>query len=228
MSCRYSILDFGHPRREERIGRVALVQALQQRERPRRLPLVPEIDDVQLVVGLALQQRPRLRARASLAGLPAIAAGQQQEEAQELCRRRRDVGVVLVQAEAELGVLELADRAPARVRALLDALAVARRGELLVPQHAPLHARAVGAAQVEPRLRVVGRSRPSRPRRRGSPRRPRSRTRRRARVLSGSSWMRHQSAVASRTLAGLAAAPVGTRARARRSTWSNRASRMKS
>ena len=131
---------------------------MQQLDGALGLPLVPEIDDVELVVGLALHQ-PAAAARAQHLAQPlfAIAARQQQQEAQEARRRRRDVGVVLVHAEPEVGVVQAGLERDGALQRLLDPFAVARGGELLAAQHPPLHARAVGAAEVEPGLGILRR-----------------------------------------------------------------------
>ena len=81
--------------------------ASQQVDRARRLVLVPEIDDRELVVRLALQQpAPRPGAQHLLEPDLAVAARQQQQEAEHPRRRRRDVGVVLVHPHPEVGVVE--------------------------------------------------------------------------------------------------------------------------
>ena len=65
---------------------------------------------------------------------------------------RRDVGVVLVEPEPELRVVERRIEGERLIERLLDPFAVARRGDVLSAQHAQLDARAVGAADVEPRF----------------------------------------------------------------------------
>ena len=104
---------------------------------------VPEINDLQLVVRFPLQQpaaRPRAQHLREPFGL--VAAGKHQEEAQDLRRRRRDVGVVPVEPDAEVGVVEVGVERDRSFERRLDALAVAGGRQLLVAQHPPLHARA--------------------------------------------------------------------------------------
>ncbi len=85
----------------------------------------------------------------------AIAAGQQQQEAQEPEDRRRDAGVVAVHADAELGVVHRRIERQRLLERLLDPLAVAGGGEPLDAVDAELRAHAVGGAEVEPGLGAV-------------------------------------------------------------------------
>jgi hypothetical protein len=163
------VLNLGDLRQVERIARVTGLQTGEQLDGAAGLPLVPQIDDVQLEIGLALEQaaaapRPQHLAQPLLA----VAAGEQQQEAQEPRRRRRYVGVVLVHAEAEVGVVQARLEGDGSLHRFFDLLAVTRRGELFAAQHPPLHARAEGPAQVEPGFRVL--RRPLRPRFRGADR----------------------------------------------------------
>ena len=156
-------------------------------QRPWRLPLVPEIDDVELVVGLALQQPAAVaRAQHLIESFLAVAAGQQQEEAEELGRRGRHVGVVPCTCRCRSRRPRASgSSATARSSATLMFLPSRAAASFSFLQDAPLDPRGIGATEVEPGLGVVGRSRRSRLRRHGSRDRRRSRTRRRAPRLSG-------------------------------------------
>ena len=181
---------------------------------------------MQLVVGLAAEQRAVIAGRDHVAQtLRPVAAGQQQEEAEELGHGRRDVRVVLVEPDAEARVLELRIERERVLERLLDPLAVARRGEPLDAQHAPLHARAVGAAEVEPGLGAAGLAhRPRLGRRDGRVDLARELARR-ARCCRD----RAGSATRARSRRGAGtrrAAPGGTRAPSRRPASSKRASRI--
>ena len=134
-----------------RVARMPRAQAREQLERPLRLLLVPEIDDVELVVGLAAQRAARRRApAASPEPLHAVAARQEQQPAQHLGRGGRHVGVVVVQADAEVRVLQLGSSASARSSASLIRLPSRAAASVCAAQHPPLRAGAVRAAQVEP------------------------------------------------------------------------------
>ncbi len=90
-----------------RIVRVALRQGRRQFEGPPRLLLVPEIHDLQLVVGFAAQQLAGgARPQHLLKTLLAIPAGQEEEPAQHPRRPWRHRRVVVVHADPEIGVLK--------------------------------------------------------------------------------------------------------------------------
>ena len=82
-SCMYTSWTCGDELREERVPRMAIAQLRQQLERALRLLLVPEIDEVQLVVGLVAKQRAVLaRAQHLLHPLGPVPARQQQQPPQ--------------------------------------------------------------------------------------------------------------------------------------------------
>ena len=56
------VLHLGDALEEQRVGGIARVELAQQLERARRLLFVPEINQMELVVGLALSSTPRWRA----------------------------------------------------------------------------------------------------------------------------------------------------------------------
>ncbi len=150
------LLDLCDALLEERVARVAGMQALQHLEAALRLLLVPQIDPVQLVVRLAAQQRTVFAREQHVAQpLDPVTAGQQQQEAQEPGGSRRDIRVVLVETDPEARVVEGRVECKRLLERLLDPLAVASGRHALGTQHPPLHARAVGSSQVEPRFRAV-------------------------------------------------------------------------
>ena len=178
---------------------------------------------MQLVVGLAAQQRAALaRAAAFAAGPPsgrrraAAAASAGSSPPPARCRRSSGRGRCRSARRAELG-----SSASALLERLLDPLAVARGGEPLAAQHPPLHARAVRRAEVEPRLGALRLALGPRPRGRDRRVDLRARTRRRAPCSRSSSWICHQSAGDVEQLAGLrrrrAARPRRSRRPPRRS-----------
>ena len=153
------ILNLGHLRDEEWVGGIPFVKRLQQLEGTRRLPLVPEVDHVQLIVGLALQQAPAIAcAQHLIEAFLAVAPRKEHQEAQELGRRRRDVGIVLVQADTEIRILERRVELDRTLERDLDRFAVARSRQFFIAQDAPLDACCVGATVVEPRLGILGRA----------------------------------------------------------------------
>ena len=88
--------------------------------------------------------------------LDPVAAGQPEEPAEHLQDRRRDVGVVPIQAEARVGVVETRVQGQRLLQRLLDPLAVAGGGQELEALAVVLDAHAVRRAQVEPRLGAPG------------------------------------------------------------------------
>ena len=105
---------------KERIARIVLLQAAQQIERPRGLALVPQVDQVELIVRLALEQAAAVpRAQHLREPFRLVPARQHEEEAQNLGRRRRDVRVVLVEPDAEVRILEAGRSSIARSSACL-------------------------------------------------------------------------------------------------------------
>ena len=147
------LLHGGELRGEEGVARIPVTERLENRDREIGAPLVPEIDDLELIGRLPLEQ-----AAAGAGALDPgesfglVAAGQHQQEAQHFGAAGGDVGVVLVEAVAEICVVEVGVERDGAIERLLDAFAVARGTELLVAQHAPLHARRVGRPDVEMRL----------------------------------------------------------------------------
>ena len=165
-----------------------------ERQRVDQAPLVPEIDQVQLIRRLRRATSwPRSRASIDLPQtLDAVATGQQQQPAQHAQRRRRDVGVVAVHADAELRVVHAGIERQRALERVLDALAVARGGQPLARA-----ARATARARRTPRR---GRTTPRPAPARASSTRSAAAIARSTRVendassrrLSGSSAMRHQ------------------------------------
>ena len=228
MSCWYSSWISAIWAEEERIGGVALVEPLSSAQRPWRLPLVPQVDDVKLVVGLALQQPPAV-ARAQHLLEPFLpvaaraAAGRSGETLPPPAPRRRRY---LYMPMPKYASSRFGSSATARSSATLMFLPsrAAASFSSLRTRHCT-RAR-VGAAEVEPGLGVSGdRSRPVL----GGVDGPIDRGRELGveRSLSGSSRIRHHRAVAASTSqASGGAGPQARRSSA--STWSKRASRMKS
>ena len=114
---------------------------------------------MELVVGLALEQAAAVAGAQHLGEpflpccRPAAAAG----SAAPWPRSARCPRRYLVQADAEVGVLEPGRQLDGALERLLDPLAVARRGDAFLAQHSPLHPRRIRASQIEPRLGIIGR-----------------------------------------------------------------------
>ena len=82
---------------------------------------------MELVVRFALQELAAAsRPQHLLEALAPVTARQQQKKSKEFCRRRRDVGVVLVHADAKVGILECGIEFDGAFERQLDALAIAR------------------------------------------------------------------------------------------------------
>ncbi len=83
-----------------RVARMPIAKTAQQRQRVLWLLLVPEIDQMELVVGLVSQDLSAVAGAQHLVhpGGP-VTARQREEEAENLGRGRRDSGVVVIQAE---------------------------------------------------------------------------------------------------------------------------------
>ena len=153
------LLHFRELREEQRVARVTVVQRLEQRDRLVDAMLVPQIDDLELVVRFALEEPP-MGARAQHTRQPfgAVAAREHEEEPEHLGARRRHVRVVLVHPHAEIRIVQIVVERDGAFERLLDALAVARGGQLLVAEDAELDAGRIGGAEVEVRLRALGRA----------------------------------------------------------------------
>ena len=216
------------------IVRMPLPKSRQQLQRPLRLMLVPQIDEVKLVVGFASHDLATSScAEHFLQPLAAVASGEEQQPSQELGGRGRHIGVVVVQTDAEVGVLHRRVEGDRPLQGVLGPPSVKRGAQPFAAQDAPLRPRAVGASQVKPGFRSlrVALDPPihaSAAAMADSTRdvKPASRV-----VLKGSSWIRHQSATASSTRqASPGAAPgAGPQACASKaSISSNRASKMAS
>ena len=151
------VFNLGHLRGEDRIARVLPCELAQELERAARLVLVPQIDHLELIVRLALEQAPVGPGAHHLCeSLLAAATREQEEKAQDLRHGGRHVGVVAIQPDTEIGVVEIGVEHQRALERVLDALAVARRGQAFFAQHEPLHAGRVRPAQVEPGLGIVG------------------------------------------------------------------------
>ena len=105
---------------EQRVVRVASVEPFEQLERLSGLAFVPQIDEMELEVGFALEELAALARLHHLAqALDPIAAGEQQQPAQHLRGGRGDVGVVVIDADAEVRIVQRRGRAGGRARARL-------------------------------------------------------------------------------------------------------------
>ena len=108
---------------------MAVPQAAQELQGALRLLLVPQINQVQLIVGLALQELSlAARAQHLSHAFEAVTAGQEQHPAQHAERGGRDVGVVVIQADAEVGIVQGRVEREGLFEGVLDAFAVAGRG----------------------------------------------------------------------------------------------------
>ena len=136
-----------------------LSQIAQKIERAFGLVLVPEIDDVKLVVRLTLEQPPLGAGPEHLReSFTTVAAGQQEEKPEDFRRRRRDVGIVAIHANPEVGVVEPGIERQGAFECILNPLPVARSRQPLFTQHAPLDARGIRSAEVEPRFGIIRRA----------------------------------------------------------------------
>ena len=128
-------------------------QRAQQLERALRLILVPQIDPVQLVVGLAAQQdAARVHGFHVAEAFLAIAARQQEQKPEEPGDRRCDRRVVLIEPDAESRVAQAGVERQRTFERLLDALAVAGRGEMLLALHPPRDPGPIRGTEIEPRF----------------------------------------------------------------------------
>ncbi len=149
-------LDLGDPLQEYRVRRVAGVEASQQIERTLRLLLVPEVEPVELVVRLGAQQHaPVAGLEHLLQAFLSVAARQEQQPPHHPGCRRGDGDVVVIQADAELGVVQRGVQGEGALERRSDAVALARGGQPLAAQYTPLHERRIGAREIEPRLRAL-------------------------------------------------------------------------
>ena len=117
------------------------------------LPLVPQVDQVELIVRFAAQQDPFAACLFHLLEAEgAIASRQEHQHAENARGARGDGRVVVVQAQAEIGVAERRIERDRELQRVVDALAVARRRKILPTHSAKQHARAIGPAEIEPGL----------------------------------------------------------------------------
>ena len=147
------MLDAGDLRGKQRIARIFTAKVLEDFQRLRCLLLVPQINDVELVVRFPPQElspRPHPK-HLGEAHFP-VPSGQQQEDAEELRGSRSDVRVVLVHPHREVGVVQGGIERDCAFERGENALAVARGRHSLVAQHPPLDTDRVRPAEVEPRL----------------------------------------------------------------------------
>ena len=140
------VLNLGNLRQEDRIARVRLLQIAEELERPAGLVLVPEIDDLKLVVRLSLEKPAVVPGPEHLLqAFVAVAPGQQQQKPKDLRGCRRDVGVVAIHPDPEVGIVEPGIARERPFERVLNPLAVAGGREPLFAQHPPLHSRGVSA-----------------------------------------------------------------------------------
>ncbi|OFW38907.1 MAG: hypothetical protein A3F70_02020 [Acidobacteria bacterium RIFCSPLOWO2_12_FULL_67_14] len=136
-----------------RVARMARLKLPKQIERPRGLLLVPDIDEMELVVGFAPQQLSGLaRSEHLLEPAGAVATREQQEPAQHLEHAGADIRVVAVQAQPEVGIGQPGVERDGAFERLPDAPAVASGGQVMAAKHLPLDPGRVRAAEVEPGL----------------------------------------------------------------------------
>ena len=118
--------------------------------------LVPQIDEVKLVVGFASHDLATSScAEHFLQPLAAVASGEEQQPSQELGGRGRHIGVVVVQTDAEVGVLHRRVEGDRPLQGVLGPPSVKRGAQPFAAQDAPLRPRAVGASQVKAGFRSL-------------------------------------------------------------------------
>ena len=106
---------------------------------------------MELEVGFALEElAPIARLQHLAQSLDAIAAGEQQEPAKHLRGGRGDVGVVLIDADAEVRVVQRGVELEGALERVFDLLAVARRADPFPPQDPPLDAWRIRPRKIEP------------------------------------------------------------------------------
>src|SRR5205807_6384515 len=98
---------FSDPLEEYRVVTIAIIEPLEQGDRLLRLLFVPEIDEVELEVGFAADQLAFV-ARLQHFAQPhhAIAARKEEQPSKNLRRGRRDGGVVVIEADAEVRIVQ--------------------------------------------------------------------------------------------------------------------------
>jgi hypothetical protein len=155
-----NVLHLGNELEEMRVPLMPQPEGLEQLQRAVRGVLVPEVDDLKLIIGLAPHQRAFVaRPDHLLQAFDAVASRQEQQPPEYLRGRGRHVRVVVVEADPEPRVVQVGVEDERLFQRVLDSLAVACGGQALAPQHAPLHPRAVGAPEIEPgfgALRLTG------------------------------------------------------------------------
>ncbi len=125
-------------------------------QRRRWLLLVPQIDQMKLIVGFAAQQQPLAAGLLHLLeAARAIAPRQEHQHAQDARRTRRDRGVVVIQAQSEVRVAQRRIERDGNLQGIVNAFAVARGREILAAVTSEQHARPIGAAEIEPCFRAL-------------------------------------------------------------------------
>src|SRR5687768_1436700 len=150
-------LNISEAKIKDRIARIAGAQSLDEPQRGRLLLLVPQVDEVELILRFASQQHAfAARLFHLLQTTGTIAAGQKHQHADDARRSRRDGGVVVIEPESEIRVAKRRIERSGQLQRIVDALPVTRRRQILPTMASEQDTRAVRAAQIEPRLRAFG------------------------------------------------------------------------